>query len=144
MKLTLSTEVNQSLKNVKDGFDDSLLKKLSPPFPKVTLKKFEGSKPGDIVTLELNFLVFKELWTSVITDEKDTSQEYYFVDEGVKLPTGLKFWRHKHLLEASNDKTKVIDIVEFKSWNQLTTLLAYPLMLLYFYYRKSIYKRIFG
>ncbi|WPZ11762.1 SRPBCC family protein [Roseivirga spongicola] len=144
MKFTVKTKVGQSFINVKNGFNDDLLSRLSPPFPKVTLKRYDGSKPGDIVSLELNFFLFKQTWTSKIVAESEIEGEYYFIDEGVKLPHGLVFWRHKHLIKQLSNGTEIQDIVEFKSYNDILTFMIYPFILSQFIYRKPLYKRIFG
>jgi hypothetical protein len=69
MKLTLQTRVEQDYLSVKKGFDQTLFQKLSPPFPPVKLLRFDGSSTGDLVVLELNFLFFKQRWTSEITED---------------------------------------------------------------------------
>lgn len=144
MKFILRTNVAQSLENVKEGFNEDLFSELSPPFPKVKIKQFDGSKKGDIVSLELNFLLFRQNWTSKIVDEGSSDMAYFFIDEGTILPFGLKFWRHKHTLKSLNAQTQIIDEVEFRSWNVLASLLLFPILLSQFFYRKPIYKRIFG
>lgn len=144
MKFILRTNVAQSLENVKEGFNEDLFSELSPPFPKVKIKQFDGSKKGDIVSLELNFFLFRQNWTSKIVDEGSSDMAYFFIDEGIILPFGLKFWRHKHTLKSLNEQTQIIDEVEFRSWNGLASLLLFPILLSQFFYRKPIYKRIFG
>lgn len=144
MKFILRTNVAQSLENVKEGFNEDLFSELSPPFPKVKIKQFDGSKKGDIVSLELNFMLFRQNWTSRIVDEGGSDMAYFFIDEGIILPFGLKFWRHKHTLKSLNAQTQIIDEVEFRSWNGLSSLLLFPILLSQFFYRKPIYKRIFG
>ncbi|NVK86192.1 MAG: hypothetical protein HWE21_17835 [Cytophagia bacterium] len=144
MKFTLRTNVAQSLENVKEGFNEDLFSQLAPPFPKVNIKQFDGSKKGDIVSLELNFIIFRQNWTSKIVDEGSSDTEYFFIDEGTILPFGITFWRHKHTLQSINEKTQIIDEVEFRSWNGLASLLLFPILLSQFFYRKPIYKRIFG
>ncbi|REG86311.1 SRPBCC family protein [Algoriphagus antarcticus] len=144
MKINLSTKVNQNYLSVKNGFDETLFTKLSPPFPPVKLARFDGSEIGDLVSLELNFLLFKQQWTSEITESKTTDAEYYFVDEGVKLPFFLKKWRHKHRIINLGDQAEIKDEVEFSGPFGLATLLLYPAIYLQFLYRKPIYRRIFS
>lgn len=144
MKFILRTNVAQSLEKVKEGFNEDLFFQLAPPFPKVSIKQFDGSKKGDIVSLELNFILFRQNWTSEIVDEGSSDTSYFFIDEGTILPLGLKFWRHRHTLQSIDRKTQIIDEVEFRSWNVLASLLLFPILLSQFFYRKPIYKRIFG
>jgi ligand-binding SRPBCC domain-containing protein len=144
MRINIQTSVNQNLTNVWQGFDLTLFKKLSPPFPPVEVKEFGGCMKGDKVHLELNFLLFKQDWISDIIDQQATDAEIFFVDVGTKLPFFLSAWHHKHRLVKEDSGTKIIDEITFKTPTILTDLLFYPLMYLQFLYRKPIYKKIFS
>ncbi|RIW18165.1 hypothetical protein D0X99_00235 [Algoriphagus lacus] len=143
MKFTIATPVEQGYLDVKAGFTESLFKKLSPPFPPVRLLRFDGSEKGDIVSLELNFIFFRQKWTSHIIEDRTTDQEFYFVDEGVELPFFLKKWRHKHRVISSGIGSIIRDEIEFEGPVGLLTVLLFPVMWLQFAFRKPIYRRIF-
>lgn len=143
MKITIKTHVEQDYLSVKEGFNESLFTKLSPPFPPVKLVRFDGSEKGDLVSLELNFIFFRQKWVSEITEDKTTAEEFYFIDQGVELPFFLKFWRHKHRVIKEGEKSIIQDEISFKAPFFLLTLLLYPAMLLQFGYRIPIYKKIF-
>ncbi|WP_192347243.1 hypothetical protein [Algoriphagus sp. Y33] len=144
MKINLSTKVNQDYISVKNGFDETLFTKLSPPFPPVKLLRFDGSEIGDLVSLELSFLLFKQQWTSKITENSMTPKEYYFIDIGIVLPFFLKKWRHKHRIINLENHAEIRDEVEFSGPFGLATLFLYPLIYLQFLYRKPIYKKVFS
>ncbi|TXE14621.1 SRPBCC family protein [Algoriphagus aquimarinus] len=144
MRLELSCQVNQDFLKVKAGFNESLFSKLSPPFPPVNLVRYDGSETGDMVSMELNFLFFKQKWTSKITDNHTDSKEYYFVDEGVELPFFLKRWKHKHRIIKEGASTIIRDEIEFKAPFGLLSLLLYPALYIQFAYRKPIYKKVFA
>jgi ligand-binding SRPBCC domain-containing protein len=143
MKINIETQVQQDYLKVKEGFNETLFTKLSPPFPPVKLLRFDGSKKGDFVSLELNFLFFKQKWTSEITEDKTTEQEFYFIDEGVELPFFLKEWQHKHRIINSGEGCIIRDEITYKSGFSLLTLLLYPALYIQFLYRKPIYKKLF-
>jgi ligand-binding SRPBCC domain-containing protein len=143
MKINIETKVDQNYLAVKEGFDETLFTKLSPPFPPVKLLRFDGSKKGDIVSLELNFLLFKQKWTSEIIEDNTTSKEFYFVDKGVQLPFFLKEWQHRHRLIKVGDNTVIRDEITYKGAFGIFTVLLYPALYLQFLYRKPIYKKIF-
>ncbi|SMD42494.1 Ligand-binding SRPBCC domain-containing protein [Aquiflexum balticum DSM 16537] len=143
MKINIETKVDQNYLAVKEGFDETLFTKLSPPFPPVKLLRFDGSKKGDIVSLELNFLLFKQKWTSEIIEDNTTSKEFYFVDKGVQLPFFLKEWRHRHRLIKVGENTVIRDEITYKGAFGIFTVLLYPALYLQFLYRKPIYKKIF-
>lgn len=143
MKINIETKVEQNYLAVKEGFDETLFTKLSPPFPPVKLLRFDGSKKGDIVSLELNFLLFKQKWTSEIIEDNTTSKEFYFVDKGVQLPFFLKEWQHRHRLIKVGENTVIRDEITYKGAFGIFTVLLYPALYLQFLYRKPIYKKIF-
>ena len=145
MKIKLSTPVTAPLTSVWRGFDESLFKKLSPPFPPVKLIRFDGSMPGDVVSLELSFVFFKQRWTSNIVEQRETKEEIYFIDKGVKLPFFLSFWRHKHrLIRNPQGGTIIADEIEYRTPFLLFDYLMYPVMWTQFAYRGPIYKRFFS
>lgn len=143
MKLTISTTVNQSWQQVTAGFTEKLFLSLNPPFPPVKLLQFDGCHKDDLVSLELNFLLFKQTWESVITSDEDGQDYFQFVDEGVKLPFFLKRWTHRHRIEKSGDATAIIDAIDYSTGTWLTDLLFWPVLYGQFAYRIPIYKRYF-
>jgi hypothetical protein len=64
MRIRITTLVTQNYRQVADRFDQNLFKALNPPFPPVKLLRFDGSRKGDEVHLQLNFLLFKQVWKS--------------------------------------------------------------------------------
>ena len=144
MKLTIQTSVQQSYQQVWAGFTKDLFTKLSPPFPPVKVIRFDGCLNGDIVELELNFLVFKQSWKSLITDQQTTDVDIFFLDEGIKLPFFLSSWRHYHRIIKDSNSTIIADEIEFRTPTILTDYLLYPLLWAQFAYRKPIYRSVFN
>ena len=143
MKIRITTHVESSLEKVKEGFTQDLFLSLNPPFPPVKLLRFDGCKTGDQVALELNFILFKQRWISDITAEDETESEWFFLDEGTKLPFFLKSWKHRHAVERRGDGADIVDDISFTTGTLLTDLLLYPALLGQFLYRKPIYKNRF-
>jgi len=143
MKLKISTAVEQSHDKVWDGFNEKLFVKLSPPFPKVSLKKFDGCKTGDTVALTLNFILFKQQWVSKIISDEASESHFEFVDVGVNLPFFIKKWKHRHRIEQANIGSVIIDDIEYSTGLKATDIFLYPLFALQFLYRKPVYKRVF-
>lgn len=144
MKLTIQTSVQQSYQQVWAGFTKDLFTKLSPPFPPVKVIRFDGCLKGDVVELELNFLVFKQSWKSLITDQQTTDVDIFFLDEGIKLPFFLSSWRHYHRIIKDSNSTIIADEIEFRTPTILTDYLLYPLLWAQFAYRKPIYRSVFN
>ena len=143
MRLKIETKVFARLDKVSRGFNEQLFKALNPPFPPVKLLKFGGCEKGDKVVLELNFLLFKQIWQSDITDHGESEREWYFVDEGVKLPFFLKTWRHRHIVRSTPNGSVIIDDIEFSTGTIVTDFIMYPVLFAHFLYRKPVYKKVF-
>ncbi|WP_421874107.1 SRPBCC family protein [Marinoscillum sp.] len=143
MRLKIETKVFARLDKVSRGFNQQLFKALNPPFPPVKLLEFGGCEKGDRVVLELNFLLFKQIWQSGITDHGESEREWYFVDEGVKLPFFLKTWRHRHVVQSTNTGSVIIDDIQFSTGTIVTDFIMYPVLFAQFLYRKPVYKKVF-
>jgi ligand-binding SRPBCC domain-containing protein len=144
MQIHLRTNVRQNHRQVFDAFDEKLFRKLSPPYPKLKLLRFDGSEPGDVVEVELQTGIKSFKWTSMITDQSITDSEAYFIDEGQILPPPLKLWRHKHLVTANDTGATIHDIITYSTGSRILDMLLYPLMVVQFSMRKSVYQKVFG
>ncbi len=143
MKIQLETPVGQNYLEVKSGFTEHLFKQLAPPFPPVKVLRFDGCKTGDQVELELNFFLFTQKWTSLITEDETDEKEFYFVDEGVVLPFFLGKWRHKHRIISTLSGSIIRDEIDFEGPFSWMTPILYPTLWIQFWYRKPIYRSIF-
>ncbi|OGX88343.1 SRPBCC family protein [Hymenobacter glacialis] len=146
MHVTLRTTVAQAPAQVMAGFTRALFVALAPPFPRLRVVRFDGCRTGDKVEIELDTLVKRLPWTSLITDHGTLPDgTCFFVDEGQALPPPLRFWRHRHLLEPGPKGTCVIvDALEYCTASPLLDALLYPAMWAQFAWRKPIYRRWFG
>jgi len=95
--------------------------------------------------MELDFLLWKDTWTSIITHDSTTENGFDFIDEGKKLPFPFKKWKHHHIVTQNEDNgSDIIDDISYHSAFILLDLLLYPLMFAQFLYRRPVYKRVFG
>jgi ligand-binding SRPBCC domain-containing protein len=143
MHIVIKTPVKQNYKQVAEGFTEKLFLSLNPPFPPVKLLRFDGCKKGDRVSLQLNFIFFKQRWDSVITYDVLNEQEFGFIDEGEQLPFFLKTWKHHHRIKHVEHGTVIEDDIHYTAPFKLLTLLLYPVLYLQFLYRRPVYQRIF-
>lgn len=145
MRIRVATRVGQNYLKVKEGFNEALFTSLTPPFPPVKLLCFEGSTKGDRVSLELDFFFFRQVWTSVITEDKTDAGEFYFIDKGVRLPFFLKAWEHKHrIISLGEGRSEICDEIQYSGGNKLSSWLLFPVLYLQFFLRKPVYKKHFG
>ena len=146
MHLTLRTVVARPPAQVMAGFTRELFVALAPPFPKLRLLRFDGCRTGDRVEIELDTLVKRLPWTSLITDDGVRPDGTYFViDEGQILPPPLRYWRHHHRIEPGPAGGSVIvDDLEYRTASPLLDALLYPAMWAQFAWRRPIYRRWFS
>lgn len=143
MKIKISTKVNKSYEEVFKNFNQPLLEKLTPPLIPFKLLKFDGSKKGDDIHIQLNILGLKQLWITHIIEDSHDKEEIYFIDQSSKLPFFLSFWKHKHRILNIKAGSQIIDEIEYRTPYFLLDYLCYPVMYLQFYFRKHIYKEEF-
>jgi ligand-binding SRPBCC domain-containing protein len=114
-----------------------------PPKFVATLIVYEGSKPGSKVHIRFK-LPLPSDWISRIKSELKDSEKYIFVDEGEKLPFGLKQWKHIHsVIKVDDEHTRIVDDMSFSTGNKFFDILIYPVLYLSFYPRKKLYKKYF-
>ena len=128
------------------GFTRALFVALAPPFPRLRVLRFDGCRTGDQVEIELNTLVARLPWTSLIVDDGHLPDgTLFFVDEGQRLPPPLRYWRHRHLIQPGPGGSSIIvDALEYRTASPLLDALLYPAMWAQFAWRKPIYRRWFG
>ncbi len=142
MNITLRTQVQQDHHTVYKGFNESLFLKLSPPLVPFELIRFDGCETNDRVILKVGLPL--QIWESLIVSHGSSSSEYYFMDEGIKLPFPLKKWHHRHGIEsAKSGGTIISDEITYSTGFKILDLLAYPLLYSIFAYRKGVYRKVF-
>ena len=145
MHVTLHTAVTQPPAVVMAGFTRELFVALAPPFPRLRLLRFDGCRTGDRVEIELDTLVKRLPWTSLIVDDGvQPNGTHFFVDEGQILPPPLRFWRHRHLIQPGpKGGSVIVDALEYRTASRLLDFLIYPAMWAQFAWRRPIYRRWF-
>jgi ligand-binding SRPBCC domain-containing protein len=143
MKFAIETTVSQDYLTVKEKFNEELFKALSPKFPKVRILEFGGSRKGDIVSLELDLLFFRQKWTSLIVEDATDEKEFYFVDEGIDLPFFLGKWLHKHRVLKNGTGSIIRDEISYEGRFAWLTPLLYPVLYAQFSNRKPAYRKYF-
>lgn len=141
MRFRIKTPIPKNYLKIYKAFDRALFEYLLPSFPSVKIARFDGSKKGDIVHMRFPLNIE---WISVITEDAITDKEAYFIDEGQKLPPGLKYWKHTHLIRKIDENNSVIvDDIIFKGNTAITGYLLHPLLYGSFLPRKKAYKTYF-
>ncbi len=143
MRIKFQSQVQCNFDKVSADFGEDLFRFLLPPSFVAGLKSYEGNEPGSRVHIHFH-LPWPSDWISVITSRQMDKRKYVFVDEGERLPFGLKTWKHEHsVLKKGEGITIIMDNIHFTSQNRILDFLMYPLLFLAFYPRKFTYKKYF-
>jgi len=140
MNIIIRTLVTADFEQVHTAFDERLFKALAPPLLPVKLVRFDGSKKGDEVHLKFPM---KMEWISLITDNQLDKNRMSFIDEGIKLPFPLTFWKHEHIVLRKSNQTEIVDNINYHTSYKILDWLVYPLLYIQFLYRKPVYKKYF-
>ncbi|MBX2876640.1 MAG: cyclase [Saprospiraceae bacterium] len=144
MKIRFETRVKGHYKEVMKRFDRELFEALKPKQGEMEIVEFTGSKTGDRVHLKFTS-PFSMEWVSDIISHGEDDEKAFFVDEGVKLPFPIGFWRHQHIVEKVDEQyATIIDDIEYKASPSFLTPLIYPALYAAFYPRKKVYQSYFG
>lgn len=145
MHLVLRFPVAQPPAVVAAGFTRALFVALAPPFPKFHLIRYDGSRTGDTVIIELQAGPKRWRWTSRITDDGVLPDgTHFFVDEGQLVPAPLRQWRHRHLIEpAPGGGSVIVEDIHFSTGRRWLDWLIRPAMWAQFKLRGPVYRRWF-
>ncbi|NCA84864.1 MAG: hypothetical protein EOM83_04730 [Clostridia bacterium] len=143
MRIVIRSEVAAPFHLVQKNFDMELFGALLPPSFVASLARYDGSAPGDEVHVLFRF-PWRSLWISRITQQEQSSHLFCFIDEGIRLPFGLRKWKHQHsVIKIDDSETEIVDDIHFSTLNKLMDYLAWPMLFLAFYPRKWQYKSFF-
>lgn len=141
--LVFKCPVKASVEEVKEGFNLELFKALKPPLVQMEVSRFDGCSKGDEVHLSVG-LGLKVSWISLITEDHQDDNQWYFIDEGKLLPPPLKKWRHIHSVIKDGDGAIIVDDISFTSNNRVLDFLLRPTMHFQFSGRYDVYQNLFG
>jgi ligand-binding SRPBCC domain-containing protein len=144
MKLYFETPIEKKPDVIIKNFNKDLFLALRPPGIKLSVEKFDGCKTGDEVHLKIKSFLMTQTWVSKITQDKLDSNEWSFVDEGVKLPWPLKSWKHIHSVKrVDQNNSLIVDDINFDCFYSWMNYPMKPLLWLSFAVRPSRYKKFF-
>lgn len=141
-RFVIRTPIEKDYKEVYYAFDRNLFEYLTPDSG-MEIIHFGGSRTGDEIKLKFT-KPMKGEWVSKITDHFEYDHQCGFIDEGVKLPFGLKYWKHRHLIEKEGDGCVIVDDITFSYGYKILDLITLPGLFLSFYPRKGQYKKYFS
>jgi ligand-binding SRPBCC domain-containing protein len=128
---------------VKSKFNIQLLEYLSPIFPIVKIKRYDGNLVNDQIHIQLGFILFSWNWISNISVFESNLNNWYFVDEGLQLPPFLKKWAHKHEIQNRENGAIIVDEIEFEAGRFWPEIFVKFMLWMQFSQRPAMYKKYF-
>ena len=142
MKIYIRSRVKGSPVSVFARFNKDLFLALASAFPKMTLTRFDGCGLYDETHLFLHFLGKRE-WISKNTAFFESPEEIYFIDEGIKMPFGMKKWKHIHRITGNENGSIIHDEIEYDYNNVFLNLLWWFPFYMQFSARPRKYRKYF-
>lgn len=142
-RLLFKTQVPASLEEVKKGFNLQLFEALKPPVVNLKVERFDGCQKGDEVHLKVGLGIMLP-WISHITDDQESPDQWYFIDEGHRMPPPLKKWKHIHKVVRNDQGCQIIDDINYSCGNVIVDKIMRPILYLQFVTREGVYQKIFG
>ncbi len=143
MRIRIKTRgIKGEYRKVFSHFDERLFDRLLPPKWVAEVEKYEGNKLGDRVIINFKKPVKGQLKVEILSKDI-TSKQAFFMDEGLNMPFGIKYWRHFHRVFAKGDESVIVDDIHFSFNNRLKDMIAYPIIKFIFKRRCKVYKAYF-
>lgn len=142
-RISIKTEVKGSAIAVFDLFDEKLFDFLAPPSWLAKKVLYEGTSIGNKVAMQF-FLPFSSRMEVEITSKLNDGRKYWFVDEGILLPFGIKSWKHQHIVIDQGDCSIIHDCIDFSTSNRILDVMYFPIFYMAFKGRTKPYQKYFG
>jgi ligand-binding SRPBCC domain-containing protein len=126
-------------------FNGSLLGKLKPFYMRFAFHRYDGEQVGDRIEVSAWMLgIFRQDWVNHITERVEGADRCWFVDEGIKMPSGMTQWRHCHIVERHGTGSAIVDDITFTTGKRWRDWLLYPGVWITFRIRRRGYVSHFG
>lgn len=143
MRLSFKTKVDSSYESVISRFDQNLLLSLLPPGVKMSVKRFDGMKPGDKMDFSIHSFGLSFRWVGQIGMAHLGENIWAFTDTGLTLPAGLKTWKHLHAVIRQNGSIFIYDRVSWTGKKNYISLIWFIPVYIMLAIRKPRYKKYF-
>ncbi len=144
MHIKFENEVNFPYEFVVSRIGKEMFLSMNPPWSGITLLRFDGTSVSDEVHLNITLGLLNFSWISKIVQSEIRDQEFNFIDIGVKMLPGMKSWHHHHIFRKTGEnKTLIIDDVNFESGIFFLDLFYHNIITIQFLYRRYAYGKYF-
>lgn len=138
--INIRTKVYGTPRGILAKFTLELLLKLTPPLINVEVNQFDGNKKNSEVHIISSLFGNYQNWKNLITEDFESDDECYFVDEAIEMPFPFTSWIHTHKIRRIDEKRSYIqDHIKYSCQYKFLESIIYPAIFALMYYRKPIY-----
>ena len=133
---------NITFEKVSSAFHSIKIVKFLTGFQPVQIIEWSGIENGKIAYFKLWFFGWKNFKVKHESYMK-SNNELFFIDRGIELPLGVKYWKHKHIIKRNAEGVIIQDLVSFSHANIFMEYLLFPILMFPIIIRKLFYKIYF-
>ena len=133
---------NITFEKVSSAFHSIKIVKFLTGFQPVQIIEWSGIENGKIAYFKLWFFGWKNFKVKHESYMK-SNNELFFIDRGIELPLGIKYWKHKHIIKRNGEGVIIQDLVSFSHANIFMEYLLFPILMFPIIIRKLFYKIYF-
>ena len=133
---------NITFEKVSLAFHSIKIVKFLTGFQPVQIIEWSGIENGKMAHFKLWFFGWKNFKVKHESYMK-SNNELFFIDRGIELPLGVKYWKHKHIIKRNGEGVIIQDLVSFSHANIFMEYLLFPILMFPIIIRKLFYKIYF-
>ena len=133
---------NIAFEKVSSAFHSIKIVKFLTGFQPVQIIEWSGIENGKRAHFKLWFFGWKNFKVKHESYMK-SNNELFFIDRGIELPLGVKYWKHKHIIKRNGEGVIIQDLVSFSHANIFMEYLLFPILMFPIIIRKLFYKIYF-
>ena len=133
---------NTDYEKVREAFHSIELVRFLTYLQPINIIEWSGIENGKMAYFKLWFFGWKNFKVKHESYMK-SNNELFFIDRGVELPLGVKYWKHKHIIKKNGEGVIIQDLVSFSHANIFMEYLLFPILMFPIIIRKLFYKIYF-
>ena len=133
---------NITFEKVSSAFHSIKIVEFLTKFQPVQIIEWSGIENGKMAHFKLWFFGWKNFKVKHESYMK-SNNELFFIDRGIELPLGVKYWKHKHIIKRNGEGVIIQDLVSFSHANIFMEYLLFPILMFPIIIRKLFYKIYF-
>ena len=133
---------NTDFEIAAETFHDIKLVEFLTYLQPIKIINWAGIENGKLAFFKLWFCGWKNFKVKHSNYKRDKN-ELSFIDIGVEMPLGIRYWCHKHIVKKNKKNIIIIDSLNIEHANLLIGYILFPIFITPIFIRIILYKRYF-